>query len=309
MLDVVMQLQAAQQEVRELSASLAEARLQVKFANSAARAAKAAPERVAEITSFANDVVNESLAEAALANSAPLPIVDEPLSEREAKSALAAMRHCFLSFTRDPSDLSLLNELHCHIHGFSERARTSGFAALHQLCHAFAQLTRRLYEEPDRVNASTTRTIGQTIDLLVQLTKERQFVTLRHPSNARIYVVDDDMDNCHAIEMALQEQMIQTAIAQDPSCAIVELSATPYDLILLDVMMPEMDGFELCKHIRELPLHASTPIVFLTAVNSQENRLQSGLSSGDDFLVKPFSFDELNVKALTLILKSQLAPA
>lgn len=308
MLEVVIQLQAAQQQIRELSANLAEARLQVKFANSAARAAKAAPERVAEITSFANDVVNESLAEAALAHAAPLPIVDEPLSEREAKSALAAMRHCFLSFTRNPSDFSLLNELHCHIHGFSERACISGFVALHRLCHAFTQLTRSLYEEPDRVNASATRTIGQTIDLLVQLTKERQFATLKSPSTARIYVVDDDMDNCHAIEMALQEQMIQTAIAQDASCALVELSASPYDLILLDVMMPEMDGFELCKHIRELPLHETTPIVFLTGVNTPENRLQSGLSGGNDFLGKPFSLDELGVKVLTLILKSQLAP-
>ena len=70
-----------------------------------------------------------------------------------------------------------------------------------------------------------------------------------------------------------------------------------------------MAGFDLCKHIRELPLQAATPIVFLTGADYTESCLESDLSGGNDFLAKPFSSDELNVKALTLILKSQLPTA
>lgn len=308
-LEIVTQLQSAQREVRELSASLAEARLQVKFANSAARAVKAAPERVAEITSLATEAVHESLAEAALARQVILPDLDEPVSEKEARSAFVAMRQCFQEFTRNPLDLSHLNELHCHVHAFSERARVSGFVALHRLCHVFAELTRGLYETPERINESTTRTVGETIEFLMLLARERLLASLNDPASARIYIVDDDPENCQAIQMTLEEQMLQAAVALEPSCAILELASEHFDLIFLDVVMPEMDGFELCRQIRELPFHRHTPIVFLTGVNSAENRTQSDLSGGTDFLGKPFDLAELSVKALTLILRGQLTLA
>jgi CheY-like chemotaxis protein len=72
--------------------------------------------------------------------------------------------------------------------------------------------------------------------------------------------------------------------------------------------MQEMDGFELCRHIRDLPFHATTPIVFLTGLATPENRDQSAISGGTDFIAKPFNLHELSVKTLTLILKQQLQP-
>jgi DNA-binding response OmpR family regulator len=72
------------------------------------------------------------------------------------------------------------------------------------------------------------------------------------------------------------------------------------------VNLPGMDGFELCKQIRNQPLHQHTPIVFVTALSSMEIRVQSSLSGGNDFIGKPFNLSELCVKALTLTLKSQL---
>ena len=78
------------------------------------------------------------------------------------------------------------------------------------------------------------------------------------------------------------------------------------ELIFLDVNMPHMGGFELCQHIRQLAIHARTPIVFLTGLTTVENRVQSSLSGANDFVGKPFNLHELSVKALTLILKSSL---
>jgi len=83
------------------------------------------------------------------------------------------------------------------------------------------------------------------------------------------------------------------------------LSSQPCDLIFLDINLPEMNGFELCTKLRAMPLHEKTPIVFLTGMNSFQNRVQSNLSGGNDFVGKPFNVAELGVKALIWVLRGQ----
>jgi CheY-like chemotaxis protein len=216
------------------------------------------------------------------------------------------MRHCFQAFTKTPDDLSLLNELHCHVQGFSERARVSGLIALHRLCTSFAALTHGLYQNPEQVNPSTLRTVHQTIEFLASLMKEKGLAQVKDPAKALIYAVDDDLGNCESIALAMEESMMRTTYSQDPQVALAELAAGRYDLIFLDVNMPGMDGFELCKQIRSLAIHEHTPVVFLTGLATLENRVQSSLSGGNDFIAKPFNLHELSVKAITLILRSQL---
>ena len=304
-IDLAAQLQTAQREIRELSASLAEARLQVKFATAAGRATK----NGATKSDFAG-IVAESVTPAVVESMAELDAaalgVEETLSEKDAKSALGAMRHCFQSFTKTPTDLSLLNELHCHVHGFSERARTTGYLAVHRLCAAFSEMTRGLYEVPEQVNTSTLRTVNQTIEFLATLMRDGHYTRAKDPAKALIYAVDDDADNCDAIRMAMETSAMRTETAQDPTVALCELSERPFDLIFLDVGLPGMDGFELCQHIRDLDLHATTPIIFLTGLATLENKVQSSLSGGSDFIGKPFNLHELSVKAMMLILKTQL---
>ena len=307
-IDIVARLQAAQHEIRELSANLAEARLQAKFATAAGRAAKNGATR-SDFAGLVSESVSALDSEPGL-RPAPLAIgLEETLSEKEARSALGAMRQCFQSFTKTPADLSLLNELHCHVHGFSERARTTGCVAVHRLCAAFSELTRGLYEVPGQVNQSTLHTVQQTIEFLGALMKDRSFAQAQDPAKALIYAVDDDPDNCDAIRMALETAALRTTCAQEPAVALGEIASRRYDLIFLDVNLPGMDGFELCKQIRALPHYATTPIVFLTGLATLENRVQSTLSGGSDFIGKPFNLHELSVKAMTLLLKTQLGLA
>jgi CheY-like chemotaxis protein len=216
------------------------------------------------------------------------------------------MRHCFQSFTKTPTDLSLLNELHCHVESFSERARVSGLLALHRLCTCFSDLTRGLYEIPEQVNPSTLRTVHQTIEFLGALMKEKNLSQVKDPATALIYAVDDDLGNCESIALAMEESSMRTTYALEPATALAELAGARYDLIFLDVNLPGMDGFELCKQIRGLAIHEKTPVVFLTGLATLENRVQSSLSGGNDFVAKPFNLHELSVKAITLLLKNQL---
>ena len=307
-IDIVARLQSAQHEIRELSATLAEARLQVKFATAAGRATKNGATR----SDFAG-LVSESAAvrePEPAERPAPLAVgAENTLSEREARSAVGAMRQCFQSFVKTPADLSLLNELHCHVHGFSERARTTGYVGVHRLCEAFSELTRGLYEVPGQVNPSTLATVQQAIEFLGALLRERGLAQAQDPAKAAIFAVDDDPDNCDAITMSLEIYALRTTCAQNPVDALAELASNHCDLILLDVNLPGMDGFELCRQIRALPFHATTPIVFLTGLATVENRAQSMLCGGSDFVGKPFNLHELSVKAMMLILKNQLGLA
>jgi CheY-like chemotaxis protein len=303
-IDLATKLQSAQRQIRELSASLAEARLHLKFATAANRATKNGATR-ADFAGMLPEMLSEgdlplATIPGALANAGEL------FNEREAKSTLAAMRQCFQSFTKTPTDLSLLNELHCHVHSFSEQARTAGMLALHRLCLAFSDLTHGLYEIPEGINPSTMRTVYQTIEFLWLLMKEKRVGQAKDPAKAHIYAVDDDVDNCESIRMAMETTTMRTSYAHEPAIALAELAGTPCDLILLDVNLPGMDGFELCKQIRTQPMHANTPVVFVTGLSTMETRVQSSLSGGNDFIGKPFNLSELCVKVLTLTLKSQL---
>ncbi|HEX8312843.1 MAG TPA: response regulator [Chthoniobacteraceae bacterium] len=291
-------LDAAQREILELTANLAEARLQAKFA--ASRTPRPRPPKPIEA---APHMVEISIDPETIGS---VEASSTSFTDREAKKEIAEMRQCFMAFTKNPADLSLLNELYSHLHGFSERTRVAGMIALHRLSSAFAELTHELYKFPETVNPSAMRTVHQTIDFLMALIKEQDVTRLPDPAKAMIYVVDDDLMNCQAIAMAMETVMIRTTFAQEPAVALGELASGRFDLIFLDVNLPGMDGFQLCTHIRELGMHTTTPIVFLTGMASTENRVQSSLSGGNDFVAKPFNLHELSLKALTLILKAQL---
>ena len=311
-IDLGTRFEAAQREIVELSANLAEARLAARFANSRAakEAAAAIKDQLLPVVDSSALATNESIAnsEACMFERAlPLaPEINETLGEKEARSAMNAMRRCFGAFQKDTNDISLLNELYSHVYGFSERARASGYVALHRLSDTFAHLVHELYEFPEMLNTSTLRTIAATIDFLITLIKDRNVAQIKDPAKALVYVVDDDPDNCDAIKMSMATTMLRATCAGEPSKALAELTTARFDLIFLDVNLPEMDGFELCSRIRDLPGYARTPVIFLTGMTSLETRVQSSLSGACEFIGKPFNLHELTVKALTAILKTEL---
>jgi CheY-like chemotaxis protein/uncharacterized coiled-coil DUF342 family protein len=309
-IDLATQLENAKRDLIALAASLAEARLQNKATQSKlVRASMNAPASGAGVNSNSTSAPPLKVP----AQQSPMaPLIapeassQEVLTEKEARNILTAIRECHLSYSKDATDLSLLNELHCHVHHLSERARISGFVALHRLSSALSLFAQELYRFPEQANSSALRTLDQTIEFLGILLKQPDYKAIKDPSTATAYAVDDDFENCDAIRMALETVMLRAQTAQQPAVALAEIAGGRYDLIFLDVNLPQMDGFELCKSIRQLPALARTPIVFLTGLTTIENRVQSSLSGGNDFIGKPFNLHELSVKALTLILKASL---
>ena len=115
----------------------------------------------------------------------------------------------------------------------------------------------------------------------------------------RVLVVEDEYKIANSIKKGLQLEGFATDVSYDGSDGFDMASGETYDVIILDIMLPGMDGMTLCKKLREEKNH--TPILMLTAKGELEDKVK-GLNSGaDDYLVKPFAFEELlaRVRALT----------
>jgi two-component system OmpR family response regulator len=115
----------------------------------------------------------------------------------------------------------------------------------------------------------------------------------------RVLVVEDDIKLGSVLLRGLATDGIAADTVGDGASALIRAGATAYDVIVLDVMLPDVDGFEVCRGLRAREIQA--PVLMLTARDSVEDRVH-GLDSGaDDYLVKPFSFAELlaRVRALS----------
>jgi two-component system OmpR family response regulator len=114
----------------------------------------------------------------------------------------------------------------------------------------------------------------------------------------RVLIVEDEVKMASLIRRGLREEGLAADVAIKGEDALWMAAATEYDVIVLDVMLPGMDGFEVCRRLRADGVWA--PVLMLTARDAIEDRVQ-GLDTGaDDYLVKPFSFAELAARLRAL---------
>ena len=109
----------------------------------------------------------------------------------------------------------------------------------------------------------------------------------------RIAIVEDEAELAGLIEYNLSRQGYQTQILGGTRGTMKSLEQYKPDLIMLDVMLPDADGFELCRQIRQSPVLARTPVLFLTARAEEVDRVLGLEIGGDDYMTKPFSPREL----------------
>ena len=122
-------------------------------------------------------------------------------------------------------------------------------------------------------------------------------------TSSRLLVVDDDPDVRDSLSRALRYAGYQVLTAVHGGEALDAVARSPVDLIVLDVLMPIMDGFEACRRLRERG--DATPVLVLTARDSVDDRV-TGLDAGaDDYLVKPFALGELQARVRALLRRSQ----
>ena len=118
-------------------------------------------------------------------------------------------------------------------------------------------------------------------------------------SNFKILIVDDLPKNLMVLGNILLKEKFQIAYAKNGKEALAQAFETDFDLILLDIMMPEMDGFEVCSILRDDERTAKTPIIFLTAKNDTESIIKGFEVGAQDYLTKPFNTNELLARVHT----------
>jgi DNA-binding response OmpR family regulator len=124
-----------------------------------------------------------------------------------------------------------------------------------------------------------------------------------------ILVVDDDRDVAQTIELALRRHDFRVALAYSGVEALKALRRYRPDLVILDVMMPGMGGFEVCRRMRNDPSLADLPVIFLTARGQARDRIEGLKAGADDYVSKPFILEELLLRVQAILRRIERLPA
>ncbi|MGD0251256.1 MAG: response regulator [Verrucomicrobiota bacterium] len=227
---------------------------------------------------------------------------------KDAPAEVAKIRdHClaYIKTATTPTGLQQLNNLYQRVHFLTARAGLAGCAKSALLASAFEALLFEIVFKPANVTASVLQTIAQAVDCLGRLFQNGDNGTAGLSLKAKILIVDDDAVCNFTMVAALKRAHFEPVSVEDPTVAVQMLQATRYDMALLDINMPGMNGFQLCETLRRMPEYKETPVIFITGNGDFQNRAQGILSGGNDLITKPTSPLELVLKTTMHLLQPQ----
>ena len=123
-------------------------------------------------------------------------------------------------------------------------------------------------------------------------------------ANEKILVVDDDTNICELLRLYLTKEGYQVTTANDGEEGLDKFNQVKPDMVLLDVMMPKMDGLEVCRRIRKL---GNTPVMMLTAKGETFDKVLGLELGADDYMVKPINIGEMVLRVSALLRRAQMA--
>ena len=109
----------------------------------------------------------------------------------------------------------------------------------------------------------------------------------------KILIIDDDIQTTKLLDLLLTERGYKTTSVNDSTLAIQAAKSTIPDLIILDLMMPEPDGFKVCRMLREDTQFIFTPILIVTALDDTDSKIVAFGAGADNYIIKPYDVDEL----------------
>lgn len=127
--------------------------------------------------------------------------------------------------------------------------------------------------------------------------------------DGRLLVVEDDVNLRTILKMQLERANYTVTTAENGEAALDALKDQLFDLVLLDVIMPGMDGWEVCRHIKNDMATANIPVIMLTARSEQEDRIRGLVGGANDYLTKPYELEELLVRVRNILQWSRMQRA
>jgi two-component system alkaline phosphatase synthesis response regulator PhoP len=158
----------------------------------------------------------------------------------------------------------------------------------------------RLVEQKPEI---TNQDLAQSLAIPENMVKER----LQRLSDTRqkILIVDDEFDALTALKRALESDNYNVVEAADGLSAIKKVKTEKPDIVLLDLMMPEIDGFEVLKRLKSDPLYKHVPIIMLTAKGEINDKIEGIEIGADDYVTKPFNLNEIRARIKMVLRRLQ----
>jgi CheY-like chemotaxis protein len=176
----------------------------------------------------------------------------------------------------------------------------------YKMSAALEGLFRKMLQNPKYSTPSTLATVATAVDLLNDLCVPGMKEDLAINPPIHMLVVDDDLVACRTLVGTLQTAFNKPESVENGEAALALALEKPFDVIFMDVVMPGMDGFEVCSKIRDTVPNRATPVVFVTGHRDFDARAQMSRNGGNDLMEKPLLTSEITVKALTFALRSRL---
>ena len=201
-----------------------------------------------------------------------------------------------------------LKKLYTASHSLAN-AGLAGFSRLALIAGALEALLKELLANPRKFNVSSIRTITQAVELTPALFRNADAPQQEVFATPMLMVVDDDAISRETISAALDKATLRALRLDDPAVALKLVQENRFDLIFLDIDMPEISGFQLCEKIHATEANLTTPVVYVTALSDFETRSHSTESGAVDFIAKPVWLSELALKAIFHLLRGRILAA
>jgi CheY-like chemotaxis protein len=213
---------------------------------------------------------------------------------------VAAQRRRMAYLTGDNRNTrrTIVRQLRVDLLEFIHHTSDLGLGDLATIGVSFANLASWLQEHPESLNPGLTRTVKDVLGTVKVIAQRSDPELVRLPHTPTILMVDDDTTALSFLVSALEKNGFGLQTATSSAEGLEACCQEHFDLIILDIYMPEMDGVELCRRLRDHPLNRETPVIFVTCAEALEELERSRSVGGQDFITKPVNALELSLKAL-----------
>lgn len=203
----------------------------------------------------------------------------------------------FMEWRDYSSRVTHLQSLTLKVHELSQAVAHVNHKELQLVCVPFAAQMEEFNKKPGSMSSDSLRFIAFVLDYFSKVfSRDSEVVDHGKDRPFNVLIVDDEPLTLRTTGMALKNSGFNISSEQDSRSALALTASDDWDVIIMDVEMPEINGYQLCQKIRLSNSNPDTPIVFVTGNSGKEMREKCKEIGGNDIVTKPFSFSELSAK-------------
>jgi len=244
------------------------------------------------------------------AEPAPAGVDDAETALLEDSPSICADLALFESLARElqpgPDQQDQLQDLFLKTHALTAAAGQTRFALLAQTTGILDALLNAVIEDPNRLNPSLLGTVVELVEVIRQVFQRSSEPEFRGPLRARVLVVDDDAPANQGLIAALAPAQFDACSTDDAIAAWQWISGERFDLIVLDMEMPVLDGLQLCRLVRDTPGSETTSVLLIADQDAPNAHFTGTKSGANDVIAKPILPQELAARAVLHLVKKRL---